>query len=127
MRAKGMRALEALAELPSLGKTSAQMLFEADVADVATLHRLGPIECYRRLRFRHGKRVSVNFAYALECAILGIDWRQLGADRKAQLKAEALAVNAQLMTANVKCDRPPVEPTVARNVRSSRTLQRKGG
>lgn len=93
-------ALEALAALPSLGKTSAAMLVEADIPDVETLRRLGPVECYRRLRFRHGKRVTLNFAYALECAIQGIDWRELGAVRKAQLKTAIQAVNAELSAAD---------------------------
>lgn len=88
------RALDELAALPSLGKTSAHMLIEAGVADVATLRRLGPIESYRRLRFFHGKRVTRNFVYAMECAIRGLDWRLLGQERKAVLKAEARAIEA---------------------------------
>lgn len=90
--------LATLAELPSLGKVSSQMLLEAWIADATTLRRLGPIESYRRLRFFHGKRVSMNFVYAMECAIRGMDWRLLGADRKAQLKAEARAVEAEPIT-----------------------------
>ena len=75
------------------------MLIEAGIEDVETLRRLGPIEAYRRLRFFHGQRVTVNFAYALECAILGMDWRLLGADRKAQLKTQARAAQAELAAA----------------------------
>lgn len=91
-------ALESLAELPSLGRVSAQLLLEAGIADATTHRRLGPIESYRRLRFFHGKRVSMNFVYTMECANCGMDWRVLGADRKAQLKAEARAVEAEPIT-----------------------------
>lgn len=87
-------ALEGLAALPGLGKTSARMLIEAGVPDVAALRRLGPIETYRRLRFFHGKRVTLNFLYAMECAIHGLDWRMLSPERKAELKAEAGAMEA---------------------------------
>lgn len=86
------RALDELAALPSLGKTSARMLIEAGVADVETLRRLGPIESYLRLRFFHGKRVTLNFVYAMECAIQRLDWRLLSQKRKAELKAEARAI-----------------------------------
>lgn len=70
------------------------MLIEAGVADVETLRRLGPIESYRRLRFFHGKRVTLNFVYAIECAIQRLDWRLLSQKRKAELKAEARAIEA---------------------------------
>lgn len=75
------------------------MLIEADVPDVATLRQLGPIEAYRRLRFRHGRRITLNFVYALECAILGIDWRALSSARKAELKRAARAIEAELKAA----------------------------
>ena len=90
----------ALAALPGLGKTSARMLTEAGVRDVETLCALGPIEAYRRLKFHHGRRVTLNFAYALDCAILGIHWRALGADRKAQIRAAARAAESGLAAAS---------------------------
>ncbi|MFM9941334.1 MAG: TfoX/Sxy family DNA transformation protein [Hyphomicrobiaceae bacterium] len=88
--------VDELANLPSLGKTSAAMLVEAGIADVATLRRLGPVECYRRLRFRYGRRVTSNFIYALECAVRGIDWKSLDVARKADLKHAAREVAADL-------------------------------
>jgi TfoX-like protein len=81
--------LTALAALPSLGRTSAQMLIEVGVVDEATLRRLGPQAGFRALRFRFGRRVSTNFIYALECAIRGIGWRALAPRRKAELRAAA--------------------------------------
>lgn len=87
---------EGLARLPGLGPTSARMLVEAEVGDVAALHRLGVVEAWRRLRFRHGARVTVNFIYALEAAIRGIDWRDIEDARKAELKAAAMAIKLEL-------------------------------
>jgi DNA transformation protein len=86
----------ALAALPSLGAKSAEMLVEAGIADVKTLRRLGPVDAYRRLRFHFGKRVSTNFAYAIECALRGIDWRLLETERKAELKAQTKRIAAEL-------------------------------
>src|SRR5437899_9986323 len=84
--------LAALAALPSLGRTSAQMLIEAGIPDEAALKRLGPQACFRALRFRFGRRVSTNFIYALECAIRGIAWRALEPRRKAKLRVAARSI-----------------------------------
>ena len=97
MAAKQFRDCVAkLAALPGLGHTSAQMLIEAGVPDTSTLRRLGPLECYRRLRFRHEKRVTINFVYALECACRGLDWRLLEVERKEELRRKAKAIAEEL-------------------------------
>ena len=111
---KASEARDALAALPSLGRTSARMLIEAGVPDVDTLHRLGPIEAYRRLRFRHGSRVTLNFVYALECAIRGLDWRTLDPGRKARLAAQARAVAAELSSAGRSAVTPARPPRARR-------------
>ena len=82
--------------MPSLGKASAEMLLEAGIDSARELRRLGAAECYRRLRFRHGCRVTANFMYALDCASRGIDWRRLTPARKVELKKLALAINQEL-------------------------------
>src|SRR5215510_1955194 len=94
--------LAALAALPSLGRTSAQMLIEVGIPDEAMLRRLGPQACFRALRFRFGRRVSTNFIYALECAIRGIAWRTLAPRRKAALRAAAQGVVLELAGASRK-------------------------
>lgn len=96
MAKPGRPSSAALADLPSLGPKSAQMLAEIGVQDLHTLAGLGPIACFRSLRFRFGKRVTLNFLYALECAIRGLDWRLLEPERKAELRAAARAVIAEL-------------------------------
>lgn len=79
----------ALAALPSLGITSAQMLTDVGIGDEATLRATGPEACFRSLRFHFGRRVSINFIYALECAIRGIGWKMLKSARKAALREAA--------------------------------------
>jgi hypothetical protein len=76
----------ALAALPSLGVTSAQMLIDVGIKDETTLRTMGPEACFRSLRFHFGRRVSTNFIYALECAIQGIGWKMLKPARKAVLR-----------------------------------------
>lgn len=79
----------ALAALPSLGVTSAQMLIDVGIKDEATMLAMGSEACFRSLRFHFGRRVSANFIYALECAIRGIDWKMLEPARKAALRDAA--------------------------------------
>jgi hypothetical protein len=88
--------LQQLAALPSLGLVSAQMLIDAGIRDARTLRKLGTMACYRRLRFHFGKRVTVNFAYALECAIRDLHWRALEPERQAEIKAATLQVAREL-------------------------------
>src|SRR5215467_4405781 len=86
----------ALAALPSLGITSAQMLIEVGIKDEATLRAMGPEACFRSLRFHFGRRVSINFIYALECAIQGIGWKMLKPARKAALRDAARRIILEL-------------------------------
>ena len=86
----------ALAALPSLGPVSARMLVEAGVVDVPTLRRLGSVEAYRRLRFHFGRRATLNFAFALECAVRNLDWRHLEPRRKEELRRAAGQIDASL-------------------------------
>jgi hypothetical protein len=88
----------ALAALPSLGITSAQMLIDVGIKDEAMLRAMGPEACFRSLRFHFGRRVSANFIYALECAIQGIGWKMLEPGRKAELRAAARRIVHDLET-----------------------------
>jgi DNA transformation protein and related proteins len=98
-RGKAVDHKTALATLPSLGPTSAQMLIEAGIPDVKTLRRLGALGSYRRLRFHFGKRVTTNFAYAIECALRRMDWRLLEPKRKAEIKLAVQKIAAELESA----------------------------
>lgn len=87
---------EGLAALSSLGPVSADMLIEAGIPTPGALREVGALEAWRRLRFHHGRRVTTNFLYALEVAIRGVHWRDLGADRKAELRAAAQEIVRRL-------------------------------
>jgi TfoX C-terminal domain len=86
----------ALAALPSLGITSAQMLINVGIKDEETLRAMGPEACFRSLRFHFGRRVSTNFIYAIECAIRGVGWKMLKPARKAALREAARRIIAEL-------------------------------
>ena len=88
-------AVRALAALPSLGRTSAEMLIEAGVESPEALRAMGAVEAFARLRFAHGRRVTTNFLYALDIAIRGVHWRDLSDARMAELRAAAEDVKAR--------------------------------
>lgn len=82
-----------LARLPGLGPVTAQWLLDIGVDGYDDIDRLGSVEVYRRLRAsRPG--VTLNALWALECLLLGCDWRDLPADRKAALRREVAAAEA---------------------------------
>ncbi len=89
---------QSLSDLPSLGETSAELLRQVGIQDVVTLKAHGPVASYRALRAQFGKRITVNWVYALECAIESISWRMLTPERKAELRAAAHAVNRELQS-----------------------------
>ena len=83
-------AREDLARLPGFGLTTAQWLLDIGVESYDDIEELGSLEVYRRLRVsRPG--VSLNALWALECLLLGCNWRDLPPERKAQLRRELQA------------------------------------
>ena len=88
--------LKGLAAMPSLGKTSAEMLADVGILSPDALRKIGPEEAYRRLRFAHGKRVTINFIYALDIAVSGGRWDEMKPARQKQLKITAEAIKAEI-------------------------------
>ena len=82
-------------DLPSLGPASEKQLAEIGVKTVAQLRKLGPVKAFHALRFRYGKRITLNYLWALECGLKDMDWRDLPAARKADLKLEVAALEAK--------------------------------
>jgi len=87
---KGLRAM------PSLGKASAELLVDVGITTPAMLRKVGAIEAWRRLRFAHGKRVTVTWIYALDIAIQGVHWKELSEARAGKLSAAAQAIMAEI-------------------------------
>ena len=72
------------------------MLAEVGILSPDMLRSVGPEETYRRLRFAHGKRVTINFIYALDIAISGRRWDEMDPERQKQLKNTAEAIKAEV-------------------------------
>jgi len=72
------------------------MLADAGILSPGALRRIGPEEAYRRLRFAYGKRVTINFIYALDVAISGGRWDEMKPARQKQLKNTAMAIKAEI-------------------------------
>ncbi len=73
-----------LLELKNLGKTSAQWLHASGIHNAADLRRLGAVDAYRAVKAR-GFRASKVLLYAIEGALLDVNWNQLPAAHKAEL------------------------------------------
>lgn len=80
-----------ITDLRNLGPKTAAMLDEIGVATEAELRALGAVECYCRLRFAFGRRISLNALHAMEAALLNIDWRALDTQTKERLRREVAA------------------------------------
>ena len=94
-----MAVPEGLAQLPNLGPASAKMLVEAGIETLEQLQELGVAGAYRRLKFHHGRRVSLNFLYAIDAALTGCDWRSLTPDRREELADMARNIAVELANA----------------------------
>ena len=101
MKARSKRAptseapdLKGLRAMPSLGKASAELLVDVGITTPDMLRQIGAVEAWRRLRFAHGKRVTVTWIYALDIAVQGIPWKELSAARARKLAAAAKAIMA---------------------------------
>ena len=73
--------------LPNLGPFTARCLAEIDVTTVSALRRLGSVEAFARLKFRFGREISLNALWAMDAGLAGLHWRDIGVERKAELKA----------------------------------------
>ena len=75
-----------ISRLRNLGDKSQEWLNDIGITDRASLERVGSVETYRILKER-GYRVSMLLVYALEAALMDIDWRELPLQLKSELKA----------------------------------------
>ena len=69
----------------NIGPKSRKLLEDIGVYDMDDLNALGAVEVYARLRFRFGRQVTRNFLHALDAALAGCSWKDLSAERKADL------------------------------------------
>jgi hypothetical protein len=76
-----------LRDLRNLGPAGERMLRDAGIRSPEQLDEVGAVEAYQRA-LAAGGRPSLNFLWSLEAALLDLDWRELPAGRKAELRAE---------------------------------------
>lgn len=76
-------------DMRNLGPATAQMLREIGIHDEDGLRETGAVAAYVRLRFVHGRRISLNALYAMHASLTDRDWRQIAPEEKKRLRAEA--------------------------------------
>jgi len=74
-----------LSRLKNIGPTSECWLNSIGVYTVEDLRRLGSIPAYTLLK-ENGFNVSLNLVFAIEATLLGLHWRELPGDIKAELR-----------------------------------------
>lgn len=79
-----------LAKLWNLGEVSARVLNAAGIHTEAELRELGSVNAYRLLILR-GHKPSLNYLWAIEGALRGINWLHIPPADRERLKEEAAA------------------------------------
>ncbi len=79
------RRISELCELKNIGAKTEQWLNEIGVYTRNELEAMGPVNAYHILRQR-GRPVSLNLVYAIQGAVLNLDWRSLPPELKAELR-----------------------------------------
>lgn len=75
-------------DLHGLGPFIAWHLAEIGLAHEDELRSPGAVETYARLRFRFGRKITLNALWALDGALSGTGLRNLPDERNQQLKSE---------------------------------------
>lgn len=76
-----------MAKIRNIGKVSQLWLQEIEVYTLQDLQTCGTVMAFEMVRARHPK-VSLNLLWALEGAILDVDWREVPDERKAILRRQ---------------------------------------
>jgi DNA transformation protein and related proteins len=74
------------AKIRNLGPVSMQWLAAIEVHSLEELREVGAVNAYRLLALR-GYRTSLNLLWAMEAALRGVHWMEIGDDVKAELRA----------------------------------------
>jgi len=77
---------ESLLDLRNLGPKSVRVLADAGVETVQQLQDLGATAVYRRLKEMAPGGVSLNMLWALQGALMDMDFREIPDEIKAELK-----------------------------------------
>lgn len=74
-----------ISHMRNLGPATERMLHDVGVKSADDLRAIGAVGAFLRLQFAQSS-VSLNALYAMEAALLDIDWRELPKARKSALK-----------------------------------------
>jgi DNA transformation protein and related proteins len=78
-----------VAELRNIGSVMEARLGEVGLASESDLRRIGAVAAFGRLRHRFGKAVTLNARFAMDAALSDTDWREIGSERKQELRRAA--------------------------------------
>lgn len=76
-----------MTKIRNIGKVSRQWLYEIGIYTLDDLQKSGAMPVFQLIRANH-PRVSLNLLWALEGAILDIDWREIPESRKQELRQQ---------------------------------------
>jgi hypothetical protein len=79
-----------IAGLRNLGPKMALWLGEIGIHDAGQLRRTGAVDAWKQLRASRGGQISLLGLYAMQAALMGLDWRELPDEFKAALREQAL-------------------------------------
>lgn len=82
------KAARSISQMRNLGPVMERRLAEIDIRSKDDLRAVGAVEAFRRLKLIDA-RMSLNALYAMEAALLDIDWRAIGSAQKKALKSAA--------------------------------------
>lgn len=74
-----------ISQMRNLGPATERMLCDVGIKSADDLRAIGAVDAFLRLQFAQSG-VSLNALYAMESALLDIDWRELPRERKSALK-----------------------------------------
>jgi len=74
-----------ISQMRNLGPATERMLRDVGINSADELRAIGAVDAFLRLQFAQSG-VSLNALYAMEAALLDIDWRELPPERKSVLK-----------------------------------------
>ena len=75
-----------LTSLKNIGPKSAAWLVSVGINDSEELFEIGIIEAYRLVSSAYPNQVTLNLLYALQGALLDLNWNELPPDMKTQLR-----------------------------------------
>ena len=76
-----------MTKLRNIGKISRRWLQEVEIYTLQDLQAWGSVQVFEMVRGQHPE-ASLNLLWALEGALLDLDWRQIPEARKAELKRQ---------------------------------------